>query len=120
MFEHPHHSVEDRTSLHFLTLQNGHFLGKRERLSGQTWKIGPNSGTLETKERARHPVFAGFLAYSAHKNRETGLVGWGARIRTWECRNQNPVPYHLATPQRIAAMNADRITAAALPINEGR
>ena len=27
------------------------------------------------------------------------LYGWGARIRTWECRNQNPVPYHLATPQ---------------------
>ena len=25
--------------------------------------------------------------------------GWGARIRTWECRNQNPVPYRLATPQ---------------------
>src|SRR3569833_3071778 len=32
--------------------------------------------------------------------------GWGARIRTWECWNQNPVPYRLATPQqntRIAA-----------------
>jgi hypothetical protein len=26
--------------------------------------------------------------------------GWGGRIRTCECRNQNPVPYHLATPQR--------------------
>src|SRR3989344_5165357 len=26
--------------------------------------------------------------------------GWGARIRTWECRNQNPVPYRLATPQK--------------------
>lgn len=25
--------------------------------------------------------------------------GWGARIRTWECRYQKPVPYHLATPQ---------------------
>ena len=24
--------------------------------------------------------------------------GWGARIRTWEWRNQNPLPYHLATP----------------------
>jgi hypothetical protein len=29
------HSVQYRTSLHFLTPQNGHFLGKRERLSGQ-------------------------------------------------------------------------------------
>lgn len=26
--------------------------------------------------------------------------GWGARIRTWECRYQKPVPYHLATPQQ--------------------
>ena len=26
-------------------------------------------------------------------------VGWGARIRTWVWRNQNPLPYHLATPQ---------------------
>ena len=26
-------------------------------------------------------------------------IGWGARDRTWECRNQNPVPYRLATPQ---------------------
>jgi hypothetical protein len=28
--------------------------------------------------------------------------GWGARIRTWEWRNQNPLPYHLATPHRVA------------------
>src|SRR5271157_1821823 len=26
--------------------------------------------------------------------------GWGARIRTWEWRNQNPLPYHLATPHQ--------------------
>ena len=26
-------------------------------------------------------------------------TGWGGRDRTYECRNQNPVPYHLATPQ---------------------
>ena len=29
--------------------------------------------------------------------------GWGARIRTWEWRNQNPLPYHLATPHRVGA-----------------
>ncbi len=29
--------------------------------------------------------------------------GWGTRIRTWECRNQNPVPYRLAIPQKIVA-----------------
>ena len=27
------------------------------------------------------------------------INGWGARIRTWECGDQNPVPYRLATPQ---------------------
>ncbi len=28
------------------------------------------------------------------------LTGWGGRDRTSECRNQNPVPYRLATPHR--------------------
>src|SRR5476649_913721 len=32
---------------------------------------------------------------------EQGLVGWGGRDRTFECWNQNPVPYHLATPQQV-------------------
>ena len=27
--------------------------------------------------------------------------GWGGGIRTPECRHQKPVPYHLATPQRL-------------------
>jgi hypothetical protein len=26
-------------------------------------------------------------------------IGWGDRTRTYECGDQNPVPYHLATPQ---------------------
>ena len=30
------------------------------------------------------------------------VAGWGARIRTWEWRNQNPLPYRLATPQQAA------------------
>ena len=29
--------------------------------------------------------------------------GWGGRVRTSEWRNQNPLPYHLATPQRPQA-----------------
>lgn len=32
-------------------------------------------------------------------------TGWGGRIRTSECRDQNPVPYHLATPQEEKSMN---------------
>lgn len=27
--------------------------------------------------------------------------GWGGRIRTYGTRDQNPLPYHLATPQRF-------------------
>ena len=33
---------------------------------------------------------------------ETERIGWGGRDRTSECWNQNPVPYHLATPQQVA------------------
>lgn len=28
-------------------------------------------------------------------------IGWGGRIRTSECQDQNLVPYHLATPQKF-------------------
>ena len=38
---------------------------------------------------------------------ETGLAGWGGRIRTSEWRNQNPLPYHLATPHHRRATAAD-------------
>src|SRR5215472_6144635 len=40
--------------------------------------------------------------YAAMKN-----FGWGARIRTWEWRNQNPLPYHLATPQQVPESRSD-------------
>src|SRR5262249_20529245 len=32
----------------------------------------------------------------------------GARTRTWEWRNQNPLPYHLATPQWQQALRSER------------
>ena len=31
------------------------------------------------------------------------FIGWGGRIRTYECRHQKPMPYHLATPQQVFA-----------------
>ena len=34
-----------------------------------------------------------------HSKLITFEIGWGGRIRTYECRIQRPVPYHLATPQ---------------------
>src|SRR3954453_21504176 len=52
----------------------------------------------------------------------TGLFGWGARTRTWEWRNQNPLPYHLATPQQAARCHHGARTIAARlgPINGRR
>ena len=32
-------------------------------------------------------------------NKNIKFFGWGGRIWTYECGNQNPVPYRLATPQ---------------------
>ena len=29
-----------------------------------------------------------------------GHTGWGSKIRTYECWDQNPVPYRLAIPQK--------------------
>ena len=31
--------------------------------------------------------------------RNSKTNGWGGRIRTYGTRDQNPMPYHLATPQ---------------------
>ncbi len=42
----------------------------------------------EAMERADEPSYPQGIQF-----------GWGARIRTWECRYQKPMPYHLATPQ---------------------
>ena len=38
---------------------------------------------------------------SQDAERKQGWRGWGTRIRTWECRYQKPVPYHLAIPQQL-------------------
>ena len=31
-----------------------------------------------------------------------GKDGWGGRDRTCAWRDQNPLPYHLATPQKVS------------------
>ena len=36
-----------------------------------------------------------------NKNSIVYIYGWGGRIRTYGTRDQNPMPYHLATPQLI-------------------
>src|SRR5579871_2250585 len=42
-----------------------------------------------------------------------GAAGWGGRIRTSEWRDQNPLPYHLATPHSSPA--GAHLTAASGP-----
>jgi hypothetical protein len=43
-----------------------------------------------------------------------GLSGWGGRDRTSEWRNQNPLPYRLATPQRAVQGTRGTIVAQVL------
>src|SRR5882762_8663678 len=57
--------------------------------------------SLETNRqftKARH--WRAFLALPRVKSLGAGLVGWGGRIRTSAWWNQNPLPYHLATPHQ--------------------
>ncbi len=68
---HPHHSVEDRTCLRFLTLQNGHFLGKRERISTRFSLRGPNLDVSENQARAESADKSGApRTIRAHLRRE--------------------------------------------------
>src|SRR6476646_7166205 len=46
---------------------------------------------------------AGFFAVVSGSGVTPKLAGWGGRIRTSVWRNQNPLPYHLATPQHGGA-----------------
>ena len=114
---HPGHTVEHRTILRSATPQNGNFLGNRGRISAEM-------GILVRILESRRPVgeqksrIAGFFAYSARQKTNSGLTGWGAWIRTRGWRNQNPLPYHLATPQYHSS--AFRIAAASNHINEPR
>jgi hypothetical protein len=55
--------------------------------------------------RMRHARNARQFATKASRQKHCEikmLLGWGGRIRTSAWRNQNPLPYHLATPHRAA------------------
>jgi hypothetical protein len=51
----------------------------------------------DDRTRKKASICGLFWPFCQQKSRDR--TGWGAWIRTRECRNQNPVPYHLATPQ---------------------
>src|ERR1700739_1280892 len=66
------------------------------------------------------PLSSGNVAHFSRKRKwptETGLAGWGGRIRTSAWRNQNPLPYHLATPQ--CALGLPLIAARRRPQHSG-
>ena len=48
------------------------------------------------------------LAINAKARQLAGfdVYGWGGRIRTSEWRDQNPLPYHLATPQHFKTQSS--------------
>ena len=70
------------------------------------WPLGVRPPTTRACRTTRNPTVLDRLTASIRQKRSARVkkpvierVGWGARIRTWEWRNQNPLPYHLATPQ---------------------
>src|SRR3954464_10452797 len=61
----------------------------------------PQIGSLETVYRiAKARRWRAFLRLVEVQLGTGGLPGWGGRIRTSAWGNQNPLPYHLATPQQ--------------------
>src|SRR5262249_15380308 len=80
--------------------KNGNSSNAQRRL-GNSRKSIRSQGYRRLADGQKAPGLAGFVGACPDKSPRTGLAGWGARIRTWEWRNQNPLPYHLATPQQV-------------------
>jgi hypothetical protein len=62
--------------------KNGYIAEFAQRLSAQRAEDLSNSGHRDASPEARSPRTAGFLAISNRESPESGLVGWGTRIRT--------------------------------------
>ena len=78
----------------------------KNRLRRLTPEISPKARkdrSLEVrkpKKCTQKPRKCGLLCADSKCHEIFGLCGWGGRIRTSAWRNQNPLPYRLATPQR--------------------
>src|SRR4026207_860466 len=83
--------------------------------SAASQATGPRYSTIA--QAAGSGIEAARLLNGSHRAGKS--VGWGARIRTWEWRNQNPLPYHLATPHHAeaGAKSGRTIAMRAGPIN---
>jgi hypothetical protein len=68
------------------------------------------------------PGVGGHFLHQKRNSPNSRMAGWGGRIRTSEWWNQNPLPYHLATPHQIGRNppGARSIAARALLRNLGR
>src|SRR4051794_6900089 len=74
-----------------------------QRLARRICRPAPNSWTFPLQRPIGLALTPGSVALFMTSRKcptETTVGGWGARTRTWEWRNQNPLPYHLATPQQ--------------------
>src|SRR6202012_805293 len=58
---------------------------------------------LETRPNARKARIPAHSGVSLERRPNAGVVGWGGRGRTSEWRNQNPLPFRLATPQQACS-----------------
>ena len=64
-----------------------------------------------TREKSGFPAHSR-VSWGARPN--AGMAGWGGRDRTSEWRNQNPLPYRLATPQQACRQARDHSRAVVL------
>src|SRR6187431_548675 len=91
---------------------------KREYLRRRPETFGDfrlNLGKAGVQRRKRMREKLGFPAHSRVPSGawpNAGMAGWGGRDRTSEWRNQNPLPYRLATPQQAEPERARTISPA--------
>ncbi len=72
--------------------------GQNPAITADIWTAQAHRAPRDAWSARTSPCFSDIRRSPA----ETGVAGWGAWIRTREWRNQNPLPYHLATPHRPA------------------
>src|SRR5882762_2995814 len=73
------------------------------KLAGVEGLFGPAGLTLPGPPFGRYPSSANSSSWTISSRRiaPTTKNGWGGRIRTSVWRDQNPLPYRLATPQLV-------------------
>ncbi len=60
-----------------------------------------NSKKLRSRKKRRNLTKSPFFLVFVPASKSSTHVGWGSRIRTYECQSQSLVPYRLAIPQRM-------------------